>query len=102
MSAKKTANGTMNPYRYVPPGTPLLDRAARMNSQLPPIKATDDAQIDRIQEIRARNNSLWMGLLRLAVQHAPAEAKALLREITQNDREVSKLTARLVGGGRKG
>lgn len=51
--------------------------------------------IDQIEEIRRKNNNLWMSLLRLALHKAPTEAKAILAEITRNDRKVSDLTAKL-------
>lgn len=56
---------------------------------------TDDQLIDEITAIRARNNKCWMGLLRLAVKHASADAKLLLLEIQDNDLEISRLNGRL-------
>lgn len=54
-----------------------------------------DNVIDQIEEIRRRNNRLWMDLLRLALREAPEEAKRILGDITKNDRKVSELTALL-------
>ena len=54
--------------------------------------------LDQIQEIRARNNKNWMGILRLGFKHAPMEARALMRRITENDQEVSKLSKQLGEG----
>ena len=51
--------------------------------------------LDQIQEIRARNNKHWMGIMRLAFKHAPKEAKQLMRRITEADGEISKLTKQL-------
>lgn len=45
--------------------------------------------IQRISDIRANNNVLWMKLLELALEHAPVEAKAALRQINANDHEIS-------------
>ena len=54
--------------------------------------------LDQIQEIRARNNNNWMGVMRLAFKHAPMEARALMRRITEADQEVSELTKQLGEG----
>jgi hypothetical protein len=56
---------------------------------------TTDHIIQRIALIRAGNNLLWMRLLRIAFQHAPDDARKIMKKITKNDREVSKWTARL-------
>jgi hypothetical protein len=56
---------------------------------------TDDELLDQIEAIRARNNQHWMGLVKLAVRVAPAEAKALLAEIARLDGEVRTLTQHL-------
>lgn len=53
------------------------------------------AAIQRISSIRANNNVLWMRLLELALEHAPVDAKAALRQINQNDREISGLLSEL-------
>ncbi|MFH1623638.1 MAG: hypothetical protein ABID54_00590 [Pseudomonadota bacterium] len=53
--------------------------------------------LDQIQEIRARNNKHWMGILRLAFREAPEESKALMREITKYDGQISELTRQLGG-----
>jgi hypothetical protein len=45
-----------------------------------------------IEATRAINNRLWMSLLELALWHAPKEAKKILKEIRENDLEVSRLT----------
>ena len=51
--------------------------------------------IEKISKIRERNNKNWMSILKLAFQHAPKEAKALMRQITENDAEINKLSKRL-------
>ena len=56
---------------------------------------SDAELIDQIEMIRARNNSRWMDLIRLAMRVAPVEAKAILREIHALDGEVRRLTAEL-------
>jgi hypothetical protein len=52
--------------------------------------------INDIQKIRAKNNKLWMDLLRLALKAAPKEAKAVLKEINKNDKAISKALKSLV------
>lgn len=47
--------------------------------------------LDQIQEIRTKNNTNWMSILKLAFQYAPDEAKAIMKNITECDKEVSKL-----------
>lgn len=51
--------------------------------------------IDKIEQIRARNNTHWMDIVRLAMSLAPARTKALLKEIEHCDGEVRKLTKEL-------
>ena len=48
-----------------------------------------------IQIVRARNNKLWMDILRLAFREAPKEAVAVMRQISKNDQEINKLSAEL-------
>jgi hypothetical protein len=57
--------------------------------------------IKQITEIRTKNNIAWMGILALAINKAPREARRLMTQITKNDMAVSKLSARLGAGGRK-
>ncbi len=51
--------------------------------------------ISNVAEIRRRNNELWMELLALALEARPKKAKALIREITENDRKVSSWLSKL-------
>ena len=51
---------------------------------------SDEYTVDLITTARARNNRLWMNLLKLAVKHAPEEAKPILREINKNDQDISR------------
>jgi len=52
--------------------------------------------IKQIQEIRAKNNKSWMDILRLAFRVAPDEAGKIMKEITERDRQINKLTSKLV------
>jgi hypothetical protein len=54
-----------------------------------------DEIIEQITMVRARNNGLWMGLLELALNVAPKEAKSILKEINKNDKEISKCLRKL-------
>jgi hypothetical protein len=51
--------------------------------------------IDRIREVRSHNNIEWMRILEIAMKHAPAETKKVLREINNNDRQISDLLGEL-------
>ena len=56
---------------------------------------SDTDLLDQIEEIRAANNKLWMGLVRLAINVDPKRAKAILRKIAESDGEVRRLTKEL-------
>lgn len=47
-----------------------------------------------IEHIRRKNNRLWMDLMRLAFKHSPDEAKRIMKQITKNDKEISRWTGR--------
>ena len=51
--------------------------------------------LHEVEVTRARNNKLWMGLLRIALESRPTEAKSLLGEINTNDQKISKLLGML-------
>lgn len=56
----------------------------------------EDARLlERIEAHRAENNRLWMALVRLALEAAPAQARQLLAEITAHDRAISGDVSRL-------
>jgi hypothetical protein len=56
---------------------------------------SDKEIIDRVRTIRRNNNDLWMRLLEIAIEHAPVEAKTVLRQINVNDLAVSGLIGEL-------
>jgi hypothetical protein len=56
---------------------------------------TSDEIIEKISDIRVRNNRLWMELLKIAMQADPVRAKPILRDITHNDHAVTLLTDEL-------
>lgn len=51
--------------------------------------------IDCIESVRARNNTHWMNLVRLAFEVAPDRAKAIMQEIERGDRRILQLTQEL-------
>lgn len=53
-------------------------------------------KIYEIEHIRTRNNSLWMELLKIALEYAPVRTKKVLQQINENDTAVSKLLKELV------
>lgn len=58
-------------------------------------KKEDDRIIQQIADIRENNNRLWMQVLKIAVNAAPAETKSVLQQINHNDKAVSGLVERL-------
>jgi len=46
--------------------------------------------IDKIENLRKKNNINWMSILRLAMRHAPKETKELLKKINNFDKRISK------------
>jgi len=51
--------------------------------------------IDKIEKVRMSNNVNWMDVLRLAFNHAPEEAKNLVKKINKSDIEISNLLKEL-------
>lgn len=46
--------------------------------------------LDEVEDIRQSNNSLWMNVLRIALEAAPIKTKQLIKEISDNDEQVTK------------
>lgn len=53
---------------------------------------TDQQILDAIQEIRAKNNVLHVGIQRIALESAPDRTRTLLRQIVDNDRHITDLS----------
>ncbi len=51
--------------------------------------------INQIQKVRAKNNILWMSLLRIAFKYSPEEARIIFKDIVHNDSEINKLSKEL-------
>lgn len=56
---------------------------------------SDESLIDRLEEIRAKNNKSWMNLVRLAFKHAPNEARDIMKSIVDYDSQIGKITKKL-------
>ncbi len=48
--------------------------------------------IDSIFDLRVRNNVPWKKLIEIAMNHAPEETKAALRDVRLNDLTITDLT----------
>lgn len=53
--------------------------------------------IDRITAIRMKNNFPWMKVVEIALDRAPEETREALRQIYQNDSDISDLLRDLAG-----
>ena len=51
--------------------------------------------IDHITEIRKNNNRLWMQILRLAFDAERKKARAIMKKIQENDKEVTEWLGKL-------
>ena len=51
--------------------------------------------ISKIENIRKKNNTNWMNLLRLAFRHAPDQAANIMSKIYIDDDKISKLIKKL-------
>lgn len=51
--------------------------------------------LNLIEQTRSVNNVNWMGILRLAMKHAPEETKGLLRAIRASDQDIAYYTEQL-------
>jgi hypothetical protein len=59
------------------------------------MKNRDERLINQIRNIRVKNNDQWMKLLRIAFEYCPSYSKKIMKEITKNDINISKLTKKL-------
>ena len=51
--------------------------------------------IDQIEDIRSKNNTNWMDILRIAFKHSPKEAAKVMSQIYKEDQKISKLAKKL-------
>ena len=47
--------------------------------------------IDQIENIRKKNNTNWMNILRIAFKYAPKETSRIFSRINKKDKSISKL-----------
>jgi hypothetical protein len=52
--------------------------------------------INEIEAVRAKNNTLWMQLIRIAMELDPIRTKKILYDITQNDQAITYLMEQIV------
>jgi len=55
-----------------------------------------DNILNQIEEIRKRNNHLWMKILRLAFKYAPNESKVIMTNIVEYDEKIKDLCKELI------
>lgn len=56
----------------------------------------EDYIINRIENIRTKNNGNWMDLLRLAMKYDPKETKKILKGIFELDKAISTEVEKLL------
>ncbi len=57
---------------------------------MPELKPHQIETVDRIENIRKKNNTLWMDILRIALKAEPELTKSILRDININDQKISR------------
>ena len=57
------------------------------------------SELEEIKKIRENNNTLWLGIVDIALRFAPEETKKLLEEIRLNDIMVSEYVGDIVDEG---
>ena len=51
--------------------------------------------ISQIEKIRAKNNTSWMQILKIAFKHSPQETANVMSNIYNSDNKISKLVKKL-------
>ena len=51
--------------------------------------------IDKIQQVRSKNNVNWMNILKLAFKLDPKSASKIMKKINYDDKKISKLLKKL-------
>jgi hypothetical protein len=51
----------------------------------------DAILIDEMENIRRKNNTNWMDIVRLAIKLDPVETKKLIAQIVENDRKIANV-----------
>lgn len=55
--------------------------------------------VDIIEGIRATNNTFWMQILKIALQHAPEQTRRTLGAIIQRDKEITAEMEKILAAG---
>ena len=58
-------------------------------------KRSDEEIINEIQDIRARNNTHWMDVVKLAFRVTPKESREIFKKIKQCDFKINELLKEL-------
>ena len=58
-------------------------------------KNKSDQLINKIQQIRSKNNNNWMDILRLGFKHNPKKAALIMKKIYEDDKKISSLVKKL-------
>ena len=58
-------------------------------------KNKSDQLINKIQQIRSKNNNNWMDILRLGFKHDPKKASLIMKNIYKDDKKISSLVKKL-------
>tara|TARA_R110000822_G_scaffold305738_1_gene431633 strand:- start:502 stop:711 length:210 start_codon:yes stop_codon:yes gene_type:complete len=64
-------------------------------------RLTDMEIIDKIQDIRSKNNVNWMDILRLAFRDSAEEARQLMGKVNEYDGEIAALLRQLAANGKE-
>ena len=51
--------------------------------------------IDKIQQVRSKNNVNWMNILKLAFKLDPKSASKIMKKINYDDKKISSLLSKL-------
>ena len=54
-------------------------------------KINKEKIIDQIENVRKKNNTNWMNILRIAFKYAPKETSRIFSLINKKDKSISKL-----------
>ena len=54
-------------------------------------KINKEKIIDQIENVRKKNNTNWMNILRIAFKYAPKETSRIFSQINKKDKSISKL-----------
>ncbi len=77
-------------------GLPRVRKTVRPQVSKKKTRRTTIGQgVTAVERVRRANNKCWCALLRLALTHAPEEARKTLREINKNDRKIARLMRKL-------